>query len=93
MSTYTLRPPPRLGVPSILAVAVVLLSYPLSFSGHWVWGIVLACMGIVFGLLGMIWSALPGIRGAFLSLIAILLGLIAIIPAILSAIGKLATHF
>ncbi len=93
MSTYTLRPPPRLGMPSIFAVVVAITSYPLSFSGHWVWGIVLAVIGIICGLLGMIWAALPGIRGGFLSLIAILLGIIAIVPAILSAIGKLVIHF
>ncbi len=92
MSTYTLRPPPRLGMPSILAVVIALASYPLSFTGHWIWGIVAAVIGIVCGLLGMIWAALPGIRGAYLSLIAILLSVIAIIPAILSAMGKFAIH-
>lgn len=93
MSTYTLRPPPRLGMPAIFAVVIAVASYPLSFTGHWVWGIVAAMIGIVCGLLGMIWAALPGIRGAFVSLIAILLGIVAIVPAILSAIGKLAMRF
>lgn len=80
---YTLFPPARFGAVAFIAIGAALFSLVVTFSGHPVWGLVLAALGVPVGLVGLIRALSPEVRGGVLSFLAILLSAIGVIAAIL----------
>jgi hypothetical protein len=76
----------RTGMFATMAIIAAIVSYFLTFSGHTVWGIILALVSIPLGIGGFIMAASPRVSGGIISIISILIGVFAIGVAVIAMI-------
>jgi hypothetical protein len=76
----------KTGTMAVIAIIAAIASYFLTFSGHTVYGMVLALIAIPFGIGGFVMAASPRVSGGIISIISILLGVFAIGVAIIAMI-------
>lgn len=77
----------RTGTAATVSILASIGSYISTFSGHPVWGLVIALISICFGVIGMVMAVSPRVSGGIISIIAIILGGIGIIVSLLGIIG------
>lgn len=76
----------RTGVFATLAIIAAVASYLLTFSGHTLFGILLALISIPLGISGFVMAASPRVSGGIMSILAILAGVFAIGIAVVAMI-------
>lgn len=76
----------RTGTLATLAIIVAVASYFLTFSGHKLFGIVLAILALPLGAGGFVMAASPRVSGGILSIISILLAIFAIGVAVVAMV-------
>lgn len=79
---YELRPPARLSLESIAALAVAVASGVVSCCGHGFAGLLIACVGMAVGFVAFLRAHSHGVRDAMICLLAIGLSVFDLVPAI-----------
>ena|SRR5688500_3008774 len=83
---YTLFPPARFGAVAFIAIGAALFGLVATYTGHPVWGLVLAALAGPVGLVGLVRALSPEVRGGLLSFTAIALSVIGVIYALVAMI-------
>jgi hypothetical protein len=79
----------KTGTAAILSIIAAIGSYFLTFSAHYVWGLLIAILSVIFGIVGVMMAASPRVSGGIISIIAIVLGGIGVLVAILAMVGAI----
>ena len=77
----------KAGTSAIAAIVAAVGSFLVTFTGHPVWGFIVAVIAIPLGIVGLAMAASPRIGGGLLSAASIVLAVIAIGVAVLGMIG------
>ena len=79
----------RIGTAAILAIIAALGGLMATFTGHPVWGLILALVAILLGVVGLVMAASPRVSGGILSIVAILVAVLGLGVAGLGMVGTL----
>jgi hypothetical protein len=77
----------KTGIAATISLIAAILSWIVTFTGHPIWGLLLALLSVPVGVMGLIMAASPRVSGGILSIIAIILGVIGLAIAILGIVG------
>lgn len=79
----------KAGTAATIAIVAAIGSFVVTFTGHAIWGLLVAILAIVFGLFGVVISASPKVGGGLMSSFSVILGILGVGLAILVLIGIL----
>ena len=79
----------RTGTAATLAIIAALGGWLTTFTGHPVWGLILALVAILLGVVGLVMAASPRVSGGILSIVAIIVAVLGIGVAGLGMVGTL----
>ena len=79
----------RTGTAAILAIVAALGGLMATFTGHPVWGLILALLAILLGAVGLVRAASPRVSGGILSIVAIIVAVVGLGVAGLGMVGTL----
>lgn len=77
----------KTGLAAVSSIIAAIGSFILVFSGHPIWGLIVAMAAVILGFLGLLMAASPRVSGGILSIIAILIGVGGFGVAILGIVG------
>ena len=79
----------RTGTAATLAIVAALGGLIATFTGHPVWGLILALVAILLGAIGLVRAASPRVSGGILSIVAIIVAVLGLGVAGLGMVGTL----
>jgi hypothetical protein len=79
----------RTGTAATLAIVAALGAWLATFTGHPVWGLILALVAIPLGAIGLVRAASPRVSGGILSIVAIIVAVLGLGVAGLGMVGTL----
>jgi hypothetical protein len=79
----------RTGTAATLAIVAAFGGLIATFTGHPVWGLLLALVAILFGAIGLVRAASPRVSGGILSIVAIIVAVLGLGVAGLGVVGTL----
>ena len=79
----------RTGTAATLAIVAAIGGLIATFTGHPVWGLILALVAILLGAIGLVRAASPRVSGGILSIVAIIVAVLGLGVAGLGMVGTL----
>ncbi len=79
----------KTGTAAIVSIIAAIVSFVLIFSGHSVFGFILAIASVALGFIGLLMAASPRVSGGIISIVGIIVGSLGFLVAILGMLGAI----